>query len=252
MEQDLSEPLVSAETVVLDGDDIRIAAVTHTSLGPGPARQAVRHCVHAGDPLLHHPMLRQVVTRTVRALGITLGVLHIELRLTGLGPRVSDVQACLAGDLIPLLVQRATGIDLPRVAADLAAGGVPDLTPRRQRAAAIHFLYPDSGGRVEHLSVSAPDHDPFVERFVLTQRTGQYVNPAPSAGREDRLAHRVVLGTDAADCHRALDQAGPRLRVVVADDAKDGCARPERKSAHVVPHREARVLSPCCRAAYRR
>ncbi|MEU1159582.1 hypothetical protein ABZ372_01670, partial [Streptomyces sp. NPDC005921] len=74
-------PRVSAETVVLDGE-IRIAAITRTTLGPAPARQPLRHLVHAHDGLLHNRFLRLAVDRTVHALGLTRGVLHIGLTLT--------------------------------------------------------------------------------------------------------------------------------------------------------------------------
>ncbi|MGN5378501.1 hypothetical protein ACQ4WX_16745 [Streptomyces lasalocidi] len=61
------------------------------------------------------------------------------LRLTGRGPRVTGVAPFLPGDLIPWLVERATGVDLARVALALACGTSVDATPSRQRAAAIRF-----------------------------------------------------------------------------------------------------------------
>ncbi|MFG3102585.1 acetyl-CoA carboxylase biotin carboxylase subunit family protein [Streptomyces sp. NPDC048182] len=170
---------VSAETVVEDGD-VRIVAVTRTVLGPAPAREPVRHCVYAHDTLLHNRLLRQTAARAVDALGVTLGTLHIELALTSRGPYVTDVTALLAEDVIPLLVERATGIDLPQVAADLAVGRAPDLTPTRQRAAAVHFAHPAVTGRP---------------------------------------AHRVVTGATAVDCHAALDRLAPGPTVGIASSA---------------------------------
>ncbi|MEU1457813.1 ATP-grasp domain-containing protein [Streptomyces avermitilis] len=216
VEDDLDGPDICAETVVLDGGDIRIAAITRTTVGPPPARQALRHCVYAHDGLLHNPVLRHVVTRTVRAIGFTLGVLHIGMKLTTRGPRVTDVSAHLADDLIPLLVKRATGIDLPRAAADLATGCPPDLSPSRQRAAAVNFAYPASTGRIEHLEVaSEAARQPLVDRVVPTQKTGQEVVATPYAEVDDRLAHWVVLGADAAGCHATLDRMPRHLTVAI-------------------------------------
>ncbi|WP_053654176.1 hypothetical protein [Streptomyces sp. MMG1121] len=128
---------VSAETVVLD-DEVRIAALTRTTPG-APGRSPLRHSVHAHDGLLHNRFLRQMVERAVRALGLTHTVAHVDLRLTGRGPRVTGVAPYLPGDLIPWLVERATGVDLAEVALGMACGTAVDLTPTRQRAAAVRF-----------------------------------------------------------------------------------------------------------------
>ncbi|MBX7551393.1 hypothetical protein ABZX95_28250 [Streptomyces sp. NPDC004232] len=134
---DLDGPLVSAETVVLD-DEVRIAALTRTTPG-APGGLPLRHSVHAHDGLLHNRFLRQTVERAVRALGLTHTVAHVRLRLTGRGPRVTGVVPFLPGDLIPWLVERATGVDLAGVALAMACGTFVDATPSRQRAAAIRF-----------------------------------------------------------------------------------------------------------------
>ncbi|CAL9674619.1 hypothetical protein SUDANB176_07673 (plasmid) [Streptomyces sp. enrichment culture] len=215
IEQDSEEPRVSAETVVLH-EDIRIAAITHTLFGPPPARPPVRHIVHAHDPLLHNPVLRRIVARTVRALRITHGVVHITMRLTSRGPRVTEVAAHLPGDLIPLLVKKASGIDLAQAAAEIAIGKTPTLTPTLHRAAAIRFVYSDRGGRVEGLQVRQTTNDPLVERCVLTQQPGAQIRPLPLAGVEDRLAHWVVLGSNKASCLSALDQAVQRIRIALS------------------------------------
>ncbi|MGV9248706.1 hypothetical protein [Streptomyces sp. NPDC003710] len=206
-EQHLDGHQVSAETVVLDEGDVRIAAITRTMVSPPPTHHVVRHCVFAHDTLLHNPVLRQVVTRTIRALGITLGVLSVRMTLTPKGPRITDVSAHLADDLIPLLVKKSTGIDLPRIAADLSTGRTPTVAPTRQRAAAIHFLYPPATGHVRRLAVH-PDADrqPLLERIVLTQQLGNHVTYGPNATTDDRIAHVVVLGPDGPTCHSALDQ----------------------------------------------
>ncbi|MER6081838.1 hypothetical protein [Streptomyces sp. NPDC001833] len=204
-------PRVSAETVVLDGE-IRIAAITRTTLGPAPARQPLRHTVHAHDGLLHNRFLRLAVDRTVHALGVERGVLHIGLTLTDRGPRVTDVAPHLPGDLIPLLVKRATGVDLAQAAAALATGEVPDTTPTRQRAAAIQFAYPAATGRLDRLDLS-PDaaHESGADRMLLTQHTGNHVTAGPHATAADRLALWVALGETPNACDDALRRMARHL-----------------------------------------
>ncbi|MFC9929924.1 hypothetical protein [Streptomyces sp. NPDC127190] len=164
--EDAEGPLVSAVAVVLD-DEVRITALVRTTPAPPPAEGALRHSVHAHDPLLHNRFLRQTVERAARALRLAHTVAHVGLRLTSRGPRVTGVTPCLPGDLVPLLVEEATGVDLAGAAATLATGGLPDVSPTRQRAAAV-----------------------------------QFARPAPPAGRP---AHWVVTGEDTTECERALD-----------------------------------------------
>lgn len=166
---DTDGPLVSAETVVLD-DEVRIAALTRTTPGP-PGLLPLRHSVHAHDALLHNRFLRQTVERAVRSLGLTHTVAHVGLRLTGRGPRVTGVAPYLPGDLIPSLVARATGVDLAEVALALACGTVVDVSPSRQRAAAVRF----------------------------TEST--------DSSQRRRRMYWVVEGEDVAECDRALDAA---------------------------------------------
>jgi hypothetical protein len=151
---------------------------------------------------------------------ITLGVLHIVMALTSRGPRITEIGAHLAGDLIPLLVKKATGVNLPQAAADLASGETPNLTPTLQRAAAIHFAYSNRGGHIERLEVSSSTSDPLIDRFVLTQQPGRYVEPVQHASVEDRLAHWIVLGSNKASCHNSLDQAAQRLRIALSHGAQ--------------------------------
>ncbi|SBT89078.1 Carbamoyl-phosphate synthase L chain, ATP binding domain [Streptomyces sp. DI166] len=221
LEEHLDGPQVAAETVVLEGGDVRTVAITRTTVGPGPARQAVRHCVFAHDSLLHNRILRQTVARTVDALGITLGVLHIEMTLTTRGPHITDVTPHLPDDLIPLLVERATGINLPQVAADLALGRHPNLVPTRQRAAAVHFAYSPNSGRLRRLALTARDVHPLVDRAAITQEPGRHVEAAACATTQDRLAHWVVAAETAIDCHTLLDQVTHSLDadIVPASDA---------------------------------
>ncbi|MFE9882537.1 acetyl-CoA carboxylase biotin carboxylase subunit family protein [Streptomyces sp. NPDC005784] len=220
VEEYLQGPEISVETVVLAPEQVRIVAVTRKSLGPEPQFQEIGHCVDAADPLLTDPVLADVVTATVQALGLSWGVLHIELRLTADGPRVIEVNGRPAGDLIPLLVERATGVNLPQALATLAAGGIPDLAPTRSQAAAIGFLYPEHTGYIDQLQAHGGLHDQlWLERLVWTRDLGAQVTAAPRASIDDRIAHWVVTGRTAADCATRRDLVADHLSVRISRPA---------------------------------
>lgn len=225
VEEYLDGEEISAEAVVLGPRRTSIVAVTRKIIGPEPTFLEVGHSVRAHDALLLDPGLQSVVHRTVEALGITSGVLRIELRMTDRGPRVIGVSTCLGGDLIPLLVELALGIDLPAAAAALATAAEPDLTPRAASAAAVQFAFPLVSGRISELSVTNPDepglgtYEAWLERLVLTQRPGDYVSAPPLSSIGDRLAHWVVQGPDDRACSQRLIDVAERL--VVGIDTPD-------------------------------
>lgn len=220
VEEYLRGPEISAETVVLGPEQVQIVAVTRKTLGPEPQFQEIAHSVDAGDPLLTDPVLADVVAAAVQALGLTWGVLHVELRLTASGPRVIEVNGRPAGDLIPLLVERATGVNLPQALATLAAGEKPDLAPTRSEVAAIGFLYSEHAGHIQRLDVHGAVRDQlWLERLVWTRDVGTQVTAPPRASIDDRIAHWVVTGSTAAECAKRLDMVADHLMVRVARPA---------------------------------
>ncbi|MEU9167722.1 ATP-grasp domain-containing protein [Streptomyces sp. NPDC048420] len=212
VEEYLTGPEISAETVVLGTGEVRVVAITRKQLGPEPRFQETGHSVDALDPLLHDQGIARTVAAAVTALGVTRGVLHVELRLTKRGPVLIEVNGRPGGDLITLLVALATGIDLARATAALATGTTPDLTPTRQRAAAIQFLYPALGGEVAGLDADeALRSERWLERLVWTRETGDEVSAFPASGIDDRLGHWVVTGMDAATCQARLATVPERI-----------------------------------------
>ncbi|AKJ10260.1 hypothetical protein ABB07_09605 [Streptomyces incarnatus] len=94
--------------------------------------------------------------RALRALGVTHGLVHTEIKLTPAGPRLIEVNGRLGGDQTELAL-RSTGLDLVALAGDLALGrGVPPEPVRPQR---VHFQYytpgPTSGGLLERVDGAA-------------------------------------------------------------------------------------------------
>lgn len=210
VEEYLPGPEVSVETAVLGPGRVRILAVTRKLPAPAGTTQEYGHLVDARDPLIRDPALIQVVEGAVAAHDIRLGVLCIEVKLTpDGGPRIVEVNGRLGGDLLPVLVRRAMGIDLAQVAADLATGVPPRLQPVLQRAAAIEFAYPHRSGTLQQLSLRpGREQVPGLERLLLTRTPGAHVSAPPHATLHDRLAHWVVLGATADECRTRLAQAG--------------------------------------------
>ncbi|MEU4949878.1 hypothetical protein [Streptomyces lavendulae] len=140
------------------------------------------------------------------------------MRLTATGPRIVEVNARIGGDLIGKLVLLATGIDLPRAAADLALGRRPDLTPTRHQAAAIALLYPDTSGTVTARGIDAhlAEAD-WLHQASWILDTGDRVT-LPPEGDVDvaRVGLLVVVAPDAGQALERLDTATRHVTITVA------------------------------------
>ncbi|GAQ58957.1 ATP-grasp domain-containing protein [Streptomyces acidiscabies] len=143
VEEYLDGPEVSVECVTLAGETV-VVAVTRKEIGFAPFFEEVGHTVTADDPLL--PVVAPVARGALRALGVTDGVQHVEMRLTSSGPRIIEVNARIGGDWIGKLVGLATGLDLPAVATSIAADRTPDLTAVHRASAAVRIVYPPASG----------------------------------------------------------------------------------------------------------
>lgn len=209
VEEYLAGPEVSVECVTHRGVTAAVA-LTRKNVSFDPYFEEIAHTVDADDPLLIE--VAPVATAAVRALGIDTGIQHVEVRLTDRGPRIIEVNGRIGGDLIGRLVLLATGLDLPRIAADLACGTAPDLTPTRRQVAAIRLLYPEAAGTLTHRSIDATfvratdwieevrwllsPGDPAVLPpigDVDTARVGHILLTAPTA---DTAKERIALALD--------------------------------------------------------
>lgn len=150
MERLLPGPQLSVEAVSEEKEHV-VVGITAKSSSPD-------HLVELGHvcpaPLDEDTTaaVRDLVTRTLTALGVTFGVTHTEIVLTPEGPRIIETHVRYAGDRITTLVHDVTGVDLRECSARQALGQrVLDdvraaLRSTPSRASAIWFTAPDAPG----------------------------------------------------------------------------------------------------------
>nr|WP_186337978.1 MULTISPECIES: ATP-grasp domain-containing protein [Streptomyces] len=218
VEEYLDGPEVSVECVTHCGVTTAVA-VTRKHLGPAPYFDETGHTVDAADPLL--PQVAPVAAAAVKALGITDGVQHVELRLVDGRPRLIEVNARIGGDMIGHLVRLATGIDLPRAAADIACGRAPNLTPTCSAAAGIRMLYPDASGPLTARHVNQPfaAHTPWLRQVQWIREIGdQLVLPPGGDLFTARAGFYIVTGRTTDEVTERLDTAADEITVTTRAD----------------------------------
>lgn len=206
VEEYLVGPEISVENVVVDGQ-VSSIAITRKQLGLAPHFEEIGHVVSPGEPLEEEVAIREVVAAAHRAFDIRYGITHAELRLTERGPRMIELNGRSAGDLIPYLVYLATGIDLPLVSAQVAAGDSPALSTTRCTAAAIQFIYPAFDGyfRACAIDPAAFQHS-WIEKIICQRQPGEELY-LPPRGFIPRLGFIVVTGSSIANCAERVEQA---------------------------------------------
>lgn len=150
VEEYVPGPEISAEGYV-SGGEVTVVAVTDKILGPEPFFVETGHVVQAELDDVVREAVCSYVAEVCRALGLTLGAFHCELRIPGGEPVLIEIGARLPGDHIVDLVELVTGVSLPRIMVAAHAGLdpavlVPPAAPRA-KAAGIGFL------TAPHLSV---------------------------------------------------------------------------------------------------
>ncbi|MFD9932035.1 ATP-grasp domain-containing protein [Streptomyces massasporeus] len=122
VEEYVQGPEFSADGYVLESGEVTVLALSRTLLGPEPDFVELGHLTPA---LVDDATLKDVeayVGDVVRAVGITSGPFHCELRVTADGPVLIEIGARLPGDRIVELLRLVTGVSLPRVAVATALG----------------------------------------------------------------------------------------------------------------------------------
>ncbi|MFD8693499.1 ATP-grasp domain-containing protein [Kitasatospora purpeofusca] len=128
-----------------------------SQLAPGPEAEVV-----------------ELADRALRALGVTHGLVHTEIKLTAAGPRLIEVNGRLGGDQTDLAA-RSLGLDLVALAGELALGR--DVEPSPARPERVHFQYytpgPTGGGRLTRVDGQAAVRAlPGVDSYRLSVRPG--------------------------------------------------------------------------------
>ncbi|MEU6231285.1 ATP-grasp domain-containing protein [Streptomyces sp. NPDC047042] len=211
VEEYLDGPEVSVESVTYRGQTT-IVALTRKTVSDPPYFEELAHSLDANDPLLG--VVAPAARAAIRALGITDGVSHVEMRLVDGRPRLIEVNARIAGDMIGHLVSLATGIDLPRAAADIACDRAPDLAPTQASAAAIRLIYPDTSGTVDRLAYEG-ERPPWLERLHFQHHVGDdLVLPADGGDMfTARIGYLITTGPTADVAQARAEQALSHLDV---------------------------------------
>jgi cysteine synthase/biotin carboxylase len=213
VEQYLVGPEYSVE-MFCSGGEAACIGITQRTVSPLPFFVETGHLFPAAVCSDVADEIADVARRALAATGFERGPAHVELKLTARGPVVVEINARLAGGMIPELVRLATGIDLLEQQVREAAGRPVRLASERSRHAGIKFLIASAAGRLAGVSgVQQAESVPGVDRVVVTGVVGRQVRPVRDA--YDRLGYVIAVGDAPEQVEQALDKAAELVRIHV-------------------------------------
>lgn len=211
VEEYLTGPEISVDGSLIDGV-YRPHILARKTLGPPPFFEEIGHVVRPDDPALEDPQILQLLQRGHAALGFHHGMTHAEIKFTSRGPVIIEINGRPGGDLIPRLGWLSTGVDLGRIAAQVAAGAQPspDALASAERSPAprtvgIRFCLPAHDLEITGVRLPRPaDHAGLLEAAALA--SPGTVLRRPPANYTGRAAYLIAEGANPAECTARLDE----------------------------------------------
>lgn len=212
VEEVMEGPEVSVETLVIEGEPHMIT-VTDKYITPPPYFVELAHCEPSILDGAVIEQIKAVAAQAIKAIGIENAPAHVEIKVTKDGPKIVELAARLGGDYITSrLVPLSTGIDLVEASVLLATGEKPDLIPKRQQGAAIHFIHVEKEGILSEIIVPETEQES-VEEIVLYKKPGDKVNGTRSSN--DRLGHVITTGATAQEAKALGENILAQIKVRV-------------------------------------
>ena len=145
VEEYMEGPEVSVETIALDGS-VHVIQITDKLTTGAPYFVEMGH----SQPSLLNEDIKKSISEIAiaanKAIGITDGPSHTEIKVTKDGPKIVELGARLGGDCITThLVPLSTGVDMVENTIRIAIGEKPDLSPKWNKGSAIRYFKTGTG-----------------------------------------------------------------------------------------------------------
>ncbi|MCG7409276.1 ATP-grasp domain-containing protein [Paenibacillus sp. ACRRX] len=193
VEQYLEGPEFSVELFVSEGVPL-FSVVTEKTTSPLPYFVEVLHTLPTSVHTDREDEIVHTAVKALRAIGITNGPSHVEVKLTSDGARIIEVNGRPGGDNISsdLLVQ-ALGVDIFEATVNFYLDNPIAIQRKHERAAAIAYVTAEREGIFANLKgLESWSQHPSVVRYQISVSPGEIISPAKSS--DDRLGYVITVG----------------------------------------------------------
>jgi biotin carboxylase len=194
--------------------DQEIIGITQKHLGPLPHFVETGHDFPGPVPEGTETSIGRTVLSSLKALGLTWGPAHTELRITETGPKIIEVNPRLAGGYIPEIVRLAHGIDLVAETVRAVSGMQARLVKQADQYASLRFVLLDVHGTLSVVqglddarSISG------IESVIIYAHPGDHLQPRGDF--RDRFGHVIAVAESVEAACEAAESARSKIRLTI-------------------------------------
>jgi argininosuccinate lyase len=195
--------------------------ITRNHIGPVPFFVETGHDFPAALERDEHDRIIDAASRAVAALDLGWGPAHVELRIGRRGPVVIEVNARLAGGMIPELIRLARGIDLVNATLSAWLGEPANLVATRDAAASLRAVL--AGRRGVMREVRRPTNFPKDVRWMPVRHAGDVAGGFGDF--RDRVGYVIAEGATVEASSRIAAAAAKTIDVLLEEDVPEEVAR---------------------------
>lgn len=153
------------------------------------------------------------VEKAIKSIGIVNGPTHTEVKLTAQGCMIIEINARLAGGMIPKLIELSTGIDMLEKQIRLCVGELEDFESIAKYYAGIEFIMANQVGIVEEIAVNEQLN---VNEITINTKVGDKVYVPENSYH--RLGHVIVKEDTYEQAKLSLQRATENIAIKIQCD----------------------------------
>ncbi|MGK3204498.1 ATP-grasp domain-containing protein [Amycolatopsis sp. MEPSY49] len=208
---------VSVE-VLAEAGTVRVLGVTDKILGGRNRFVELGHGFPTALPAAVRRELESAAVAATEAVGFDLGIAHVELKYTGDGPKLIEINPRPAGDRITELMDASFGwCTMELLIRQYLGESASDVVTEPARGAAIRYLTADPGIVTAVTGLDIATAVPGVREAGVSVRPGGRVDPLRV--NEDRVGHVLATAADAYLAGRIAEAAAQQIVVETRADA---------------------------------
>lgn len=217
VEEFLTGQHYSVEVFLHEGK-LGFAAISQRLLTPLPYLITLAHLIPAPDSAQLLPRLQPALEAVCAKVGLRNGPANFDFVLTEAENEIYliEMNARLAGNGLPQLVEAATGVNTFRATVQLALGQAYDLTPRADLKVLLYILHSPEDGLLQQIhGLEEVQANPAVRRLELFVKPGEQVRAFTESAR--KLGYLMLVGNTQAEVDQTLAEVRATLRFELAE-----------------------------------
>lgn len=198
VEEFMEGPEVSVETLATEGE-VHVIQITDKLTTGAPFFVEMGHSQPSQLSDETKNKIREVAIAANKAIGITNGPSHTEIKVTKDGPKIVELGARLGGDCITThLVPLSTGVNMVECCIKIALGEKPDIEPKWCKGSAIRY-FQHHAGKVKSISgIEEAGKIAGVQQISIVHDVGEEVAEIDSSSARIGFVIAQAVDVDAA------------------------------------------------------